>query len=565
MTSYVSDLAEGLGAREGRTLLSRRRPSPWRCANLWLRVQADALRFDPLGYLQAVAWRARGLKVRSRSRIAALAGHSRWAYPLWIARSEPRIRCISERACSSALPEIRPVIDCSQGAEQIRDTLASLPSGVRAIVVGGPPLADVLQIRCIEELPNHIDQPDFWLCPIQCGDRLAGGALHAYAATIAAATGLSAIYADDDLLDSGGDRADPHFKPDWNPELFEHHDFVTSASVIKACRDELRRLPKHDWATALVGEAVHRSPGPLHLPFVLHHRRRRPHPIVPEKPAEIHLKGEWPQVTVIIPTRNRADLLRKCMHGLRRTQYPRMQVIVVDNECDEPEAIALLAEIRGDGAEVIRVAGEFNFSRLNNVAVDCAQGDLLCFLNNDVEMTDRDWLTLLVRQAIRLDIGAVGARLLYPDGTVQHAGVFTGIGGGAAHAHRFVGKDECGYFERARLPQRVSAVTAACLAVSRAKFDAVGGFDEKNFQVAFNDIDLCLKLNERGWQSFYEPRATLIHHESKSRGSDSAKVNRVRFADELAALKRIWHTDKRTDPFHHPQLSPFCEQFVIAV
>jgi GT2 family glycosyltransferase len=159
----------------------------------------------------------------------------------------------------------------------------------------------------------------------------------------------------------------------------------------------------------------------------------------------------------------------------------------------------------------------------------------------------------------------VGARLLYPDRTVQHAGVFTGIGGGAAHGHRFQKESDRGYFDRTRLPQRVSAVTAACLVVSREKFLAVGGFDEENFAVAFNDIDLCLKLNQMGWQSFYEPRATLIHHESKSRGSDRAKMNRNRFASELAALKRKWRTDERVDPFHHPNLSRFCEQFVISL
>jgi GT2 family glycosyltransferase len=189
----------------------------------------------------------------------------------------------------------------------------------------------------------------------------------------------------------------------------------------------------------------------------------------------------------------------------------------------------------------------------------------LCFLNNDIEMVDDAWLAFLVQQAQRPEIGAVGARLLYPDGTIQHAGVFTGIGGGAGHGHRFQHKDDPGYFDRARLPQQVSAVTAACLVVARDKFLAVGGFDETDFPVAFNDVDLCLKLNARGWQSFYEPRATLIHHESKSRGSDSAKGNRVRFAGELSALKSKWRTDVNPDPYHHPQLSPFSEQFLVAV
>jgi len=238
---------------------------------------------------------------------------------------------------------------------------------------------------------------------------------------------------------------------------------------------------------------------------------------------------------------------------------------VIDNGSDDPETIDFLQGLDTAGTRVLRIAGPFNYSALNNAAVAVAGGEVLCFLNNDIEMIAGDWLSMMVRQALRADIGAVGARLLYRDGTVQHAGVYTGIGGGAGHAHRYQDAEATGYFERARLPQRISAVTGACLVVAKEKFLAVGGFDEKNFPVAFNDVDLCLKLNARGWQSFYEPRATLIHHESKSRGSDSAKGNRARFADELAALKRIWATDIQRDPYHHPHLSPFCEQFLISV
>jgi GT2 family glycosyltransferase len=566
MISFVSGSAKRPHAGDAATLIARGQSSAaWQAAMLWLRVQSDAFRFDPLGYLQAVLWRARGLRVRSRNRIAGLAGRSRWAYPFWIARREPQIRCAGEDELATDLPTIRTIIDCSGGTEFLGETLASLPAGAEPILVGGRAIAEAAQIRSIDELAGNVREAEFWLCPIRCGDRLAAGALQIYAATLARAKDASAVYSDDDLLDENGVRVHPHFKPDWNPELFEHHDFITGASIVKASREQLARLPRKGWATALVNEAVSRGPAPIHLPLVLHHRRNRPQPVVPAKPAEIELARQWPLVTVIIPTRNRADLLRKCMEGLRETRHVRTEVIVVDNESDDREAVTFLEELKASGVQVIRVSGEFNFSRLNNVAVTHATGDLLCFVNNDVEMPDPDWLSLLVRQALRPDIGAVGARLLYPDGTVQHAGVFTGIGGGAAHAHRFVGKDDGGYFERARLPQRVSAVTGACLAVSREKFLEVGGFDEDNFPVAFNDVDLCLKLNQRGWQSFYEPRATLIHHESKSRGSDRHKANRARFAEELAALKRKWQTDERRDPFHHPQLSPFCEQFLIAV
>jgi GT2 family glycosyltransferase len=180
-------------------------------------------------------------------------------------------------------------------------------------------------------------------------------------------------------------------------------------------------------------------------------------------------------------------------------------------------------------------------------------------------MIDHDWLSLMVRHATRPDVGAVGALLLYPDRTIQHAGVCMGIGGGAGHAHRYIGEFDHGYFDRARLPQFVSAVTGACMVVEREKFLAVGGFEEALFPVAFNDVDLCLKLNSRRWQSFYEPRAKLVHHESKTRGHDSLKRNRSRFAGELEALRAKWDTDQRRDPFHHPDLSIYSEHFVVAV
>ena len=280
---------------------------------------------------------------------------------------------------------------------------------------------------------------------------------------------------------------------------------------------------------------------------------------------QIFFPAPVPLVSVIIPTRDQVDLLRNCVDGVRRATYPLLEIIVIDNDSRDPSALDYLARIEGEGVRVLRMPGAFNYSRINNAAASVAHGDLLCFLNNDVETVDVDWLSMMIRQALRPEIGAVGARLLYPDRTIQHAGVYMGIGGGAGHGHRFQRDDDAGYFERARLPQQVSAVTAACLVVKREKFVAVGGFDEADFPVAFNDVDLCLKLNDRGWQSFYEPRAMLIHHESKSRGSDRAGPNKARFAGELAALKRKWQTDSQSDPFHHPHLSKFSEQFVIAV
>lgn len=171
----------------------------------------------------------------------------------------------------------------------------------------------------------------------------------------------------------------------------------------------------------------------------------------------------------------------------------------------------------------------------------------------------------MATQALRDEVGAVGAQLLYPDGRIQHAGVVIGVGNAAGHAHRFLRPEDGGYFRRHSLPQFIAAVTAACLVVRRDRFLAVGGLDESRFKVAFNDVDLCLRLNAKGWQSLYEPRAVLVHHESVSRGHDRDPVGAARFANELAALQHIWETDQIVDPFHHPNLSRASEQFVVAL
>lgn len=535
---------------------------------IWLAalVHGDAFRLDPLGYMQALIWRVRGLKVRSRNRLAALMGRSPRAYRLWIARVEPEVYAqLLGHGTSSAL-RVTPVVDCTGGHGLLETTLRSLAhsaGGEAPIIVGRDSVREGLTIADLSELATLVSATGTWLCIVKSGDRLAPAALQIYARAAVDAHEACLVYADDDLH-LGSERHSPHFKSSWNPELFEHHDFVTGAAMVRATPEMLAGLHGPNWVQQLTHRAIARGAAPIHVPAVLHHRQERPEPTLPAKPVSA-LAEPAPAVTVIIPTRNRLSFLRPCIEGLRKTAYPNLDVIVIDNASDEPDTLDYLALLKRHGVRVLEIGGAFNFSALNNAAVKRAKGDLLCFLNNDVEIVDPDWLSLLVRQAARADIGAVGGRLLYPDGAIQHAGVVTGVGGGAAHAHRNLRDDDPGYFLRDRLPQRVSAVTAACLVVSKEKFLAVDGFDEVDFPVAFNDVDLCLKLNALGWQTFYEPRAVLIHHESKSRGSDSAKENRERFASELAALKRRWGTDQLRDPYHHPHLSPFCEQFHIAV
>lgn len=539
--------------------------SPLRRRILAVQVHFDAFRLKPMQYLQAIAWRLRGLRLRSRNRFAELMGQSPHAYALWIARREPAARMGLSPPPQAQLPEVVSVIDCSGGGEGLLDTLQSLGGDAgRVIVVGGQSGGAFERVEHPRELAELIDPEGAWLAVVRAGDRLAAGALRIYAHAAAQSPERSLFYADDDLIGPRKDRHLPHFKPAWNPELFAHHDFITHASVLKASREALRKSQPGDWVGTLVRDAVSSGDLPAHVPMVLHHRKNRPDPTLPASP-KTSIMEEAPSVTAIVPTRNQHALLRNCIEGLSRTEYPNLEILIIDNGSDEDETVEYLRVLERQGMRVLRSPGPFNYSALNNAAVREIRSDYLCFLNNDVEMLDSTWLAPLVVHAMLSDIGAVGGRLLYPDRTVQHAGVVIGVGGGAGHAHRFQRVEDQGYFDRASLPQRVSAVTGACMVVAREKFLAVGGFDETDFPVAFNDVDLCLKLNSRDWQSFYEPGATLIHHESKSRGNDRSKANRKRFEGELAALKRKWATDRERDPYHHPHLSPFCEQFVIAV
>lgn len=519
---------------------------------LMLRVHVDALCRAPRAYFEAAWWRLCGKRLRARARFASLLAESPRAYRLWL---------LNERPVGNAYtPGDATIVALVHAGVQSERTLLSLGSeGMAALVVGTPGIPDLAGAA------RHIDwSENLWLMPLAAGDVLAPGAARAYQAAAAAASDAAIVYADDDLVDQRDRRIAPHFKPGWNSELFHHFDYLTGACIVRATVADLVAASGPDWAARLVSTQAEAARGtPVRIAQVLHHRRTRPLPRVPAEPNVRERSEELPSVSVIVPTRNRLDLLRTCLDGLARTTYPDIEIIVVDNGSDDPATLAYLDALDPLRHRVLRHPGPFNFSTLNNRAAQIARGSLLCLLNNDIEVLAGDWLEIMAAQAMRPEIGAVGARLLYPDGRIQHAGVVTGVGGAAAHAHRLLRPDEEGYHRRHALPQFVSAVTAACLVVQRVRFNAVGGLDEKNFAVAFNDVDLCLRLNACGWQSLYEPRATLIHHESVSRGLDRDPVGAARLAGELAALKAAWGTDVQVDPFHHPQLNRFSERFVV--
>jgi GT2 family glycosyltransferase len=521
----------------------------------WLavRVHVEALLREPAAYVTATKWQVLRKRMRARAQFAALLSGSPSAYRRWALLRDGRTP-----ASRPGVPLIIALVKDLREGGDLAGTLVSLASESIHGHVVGPDAA-----RDLERIANEIDwsaRP--WLLPITSGDLVSSGAAQAYR-TAVASSDLPLIYADDDLTDDQGRRTNPHLKPDWNPPLFEHLDYLTGACILRAEREMLlgAGAAGADWDRAFVAQVVASAADVDHVRQVLHTRRSRPRARLPIAPLPI--APALPPVSVIIPTRNRADLLRTCINGVLATDYPALEIIVADNDSDEPATIAYLETLARQGITILPQPGPFNYSTINNAAVAVARGNIICLLNNDIEVLAPDWLAMMATQAMRADVGAVGAQLLYPDGRIQHAGVVIGVGNAAGHAHRFVRPEEEGYFHRHAFPHFVSAVTAACLVMQRERYLAVGGLDAENFAVAFNDVDLCLRLNARGWQSFYEPRAVLVHHESVSRGLDTDSVGAARFARELAALQRIWRTDSTVDPFHHPNLSRACEKYVL--
>ena len=264
-----------------------------------------------------------------------------------------------------------------------------------------------------------------------------------------------------------------------------------------------------------------------------------------------------PLVSIIIPTKDKAEILGPCVDGiLNRTDYPNLEIVIVDHQSTDPAATQLLAKLAEEPrVTIMSYEGPFNYSAINNAAVARARGSVLALLNNDVEVINPDWLDEMVALAVLPEVGAVGAKLLYPDNRIQHAGVVLGPGGVAGHLFHLLEATDPGYFGRAVMTSTVSAVTAACFVVRKAVFEEVGGFDEENLAVAFNDVDICLKIAESGYRNVLTPQATLYHHESVSRGSDQTGERLKRFNREIEFMMQKWDNVLTDDPFYNPNLN----------
>lgn len=415
-------------------------------------------------------------------------------------------------------------------------------------------------------------------------------------------------FSDEDKIDDKGRRFDPYFKADWNYDLFLSHNCISHLGVYS--RDLVESVGgfrlgyegSQDWDLALrcIEMLKHHEVG--HVPHVLYHWRAIPGStalgpgektyahFAAMKSIQSHLdrigrdaevldipnfSGNYrvrnrlpspaPRVSLIIPTRNRADLLRAAVRSiLEKTEYPDYEIIIVDNQSDEPETFELFDELRRDPRlSILSYDAPFNYSSINNFAASKASGTIIGLLNNDVEVISPDWLEEMAGHASRPEVGAVGAMLYFPDNTIQHAGVILGFNGVGVHAYADRPRGWVGMMLRARLLQNYSAMTAACLLVRKDVFNQVRGLDER-LKVAYNDIDFCLRIRQAGYLNVWTPYAELYHHESASRGSDLDEAKRQRFDLEVQLMMSRWGSLIRADPAYNPNLASTGNTFDLA-
>ena len=387
-------------------------------------------------------------------------------------------------------------------------------------------------------------------------------------------------------------RVAPQFFPDWNPDLHLSTGYVQTAIWVKDVRlfKGNNHPPKAEFVSSVVAYLWFKFGTELkvqHQPFVLVHRttnsyfsyKNHAQNILTFADNQFEIENAddekklilaWPTtsqplVSIVIPTKNAQELVKACIESiLQKTDYQNFEILLIDNNSDDPAAITYFKELeQHPKIRLLDYPFEFNYSAINNFAVSKANGAIIGLVNNDIEVISSKWLCLMLGQVLRPDIGCVGAKLLYPDGRVQHAGVIMGYGGGAGHAHKYFPRYHMGYLNRLGATGNYSAVTAACLLVKKADYVAVNGLDEVAFKVAFNDVDFCLKVLGLGRRNLYCAEAELFHHESISRGFDDTHEKKTRFDNELIVLKTKWAESIESDPAYNPNLTLKRENFSI--
>jgi GT2 family glycosyltransferase len=520
-------------------------------------------------------------------------------YPLWIRiHEDPNAGRLAAIALNEKLDgqTLRIALVVAEGFDH-----QTIMAQVNSTLVGSkveiiPISTDFLTKKSVQDLSGDAEW-DFIL-PYDRSGSFAKGAIERLILALIEDSSLAAIFADSDTQQADGSRIGPRLKPPWDQELLWCADYIRAPLLVR-WRTELLdtfKLPgaahKPGYALALGLIALHKREQLSHMPAILFHES----PILEESskifdrqileahlmsgayPPELTITGkdilriEWPtpdpsRVSIIIPSRDSSGMLKNCIDSiLRKTTRISPEIIIADNGSVQQETLDFLTQIAArDLVKVIRCPGPFNFSKINNDARRHASGDVIVLLNDDTQIISPDWLVEMTGLALRADVGAVGGLLLYPDGTVQHAGIILGIGGTAAdHAFRHMPGDSAGYLDLLRCRREISAVTGACLAVSAKHFDTVGGLDEE-LQVTLNDVDFCLRLRARGLTNIWTPHAVVEHWESKSRGIDFTNAALDRQAKEVQLFYSRWGRLVAHDPNYHTGLSDMTPDYRLAV
>ena len=438
-------------------------------------------------------------------------------------------------------------------------------------------------------------------------DKLADHALYYVAQAIHQNPNAKIIYSDEDKIDEAGVRSSPHFKSDWNPDLFFSQNYVShlgvyDSSIIKAIggfRVGVEGSQDQDLLLRCLPYVQHHEI--YHIPKVLYHWRmiagstaagageksytteagiralsdyfvnNGPKGVTVEAGMVPNTyKVNWPiptpapKVSLLIPTRDGKDITEQAVRSiLEKTTYPNYEILIIDNGSVKSETLEFFAQIQQEDARVrvLRYDYPFNYSAINNYGVEHTDGEIIGLINNDVEVISPNWLTEMVSHAVRPEIGCVGAKLYYGNDTLQHAGVITSLGGVAGHSHKYFPRSSVGYFHRLVLVQNLTAVTAACLLVRREVYNQVGGLNEKDLTVAFNDVDFCLKVYSAGYRNLWTPYAELYHHESISRGAEDNPEKIARFNREVEYMKATWPALLDRDLYYSPNLTKAREDF----
>lgn len=415
------------------------------------------------------------------------------------------------------------------------------------------------------------------------------------------------LYSDEDKIDGLGRRFEPHFKSDWNPDLFFSQNYVSHLGVYK--RELLTRIG--GFRTGMEGSqdqdlllrCLPHIEGKqiIHIPKVLYHWRAVEGSTALDsseksyttqagiKALQDYFMNHGPQgtqveegivantyrvrytiptpaplVSLLIPTRDHLNLIEPCIRSIiDKSTYKDFEILILDNGSCEPKTLQFFETIQKEDTrvKVLRYDHPFNYSAINNYGVQRAKGSIIGLVNNDIEIISPDWLTEMVSQVCRSEIGCVGAKLYFENDTIQHGGVICSLGDVAGHSHKHFPRTHPGYFSRLLLPQSMSAVTAACLLVRRKVYEEVKGLDETNLRIAFNDVDFCLKVREAGYRNLWTPYAEMYHYESISRGSEDTPEKQARFQSEVMFMQNKWGAALEGDPFYNPNLTKDREDF----